>query len=102
MQGAGAAGEAVASPVDWGGMLDRLAQVITPQEDAAVRSLASNTTIPPALLVVRMHYFMSGLLVGHGITTWQQLCPNLPGDVPTLLCLSYDVNRCSVSLLCCK
>ena len=85
MQGVRASAAVDAAPINWGSMLDRLAQVITPQEDAAVRSLASNSTIPPALLVVRMHYFMSGLLVGHGITTWEQLCPNFPGEYLTLL-----------------
>ncbi len=65
--------------VDWSAMLDRLSACITPQEDAAVRRLGRDTTIPAPLLEVRMHNLVAGLLVKHALTTWPQLHASFPG-----------------------
>jgi hypothetical protein len=69
---------------DWGGMLDRLSQVLTPQEDAGVRQVIADKRIPSGLLDLHLHKHVAELLVNHGISTWPQLHLSFPGEVPAL------------------
>ncbi len=63
---------------DWGGMLDRLSHCITPQEEAAIRQAAVDRGSPSHLR--NLHNLVAGLLVGHGITTWDHLHASFPGE----------------------
>ena len=64
---------------DWGGLLDKLSEAITPSEDAALRRLAADGS-DPCSLSVRMHHHVAGLLVGHRLATWGQLHASFPGE----------------------
>jgi len=78
-------------------MLDRLSQVITPQEDAAVRQIASDASVNPSLLDVRMHRCVAGLLVGHGITTWNRLRACFPGERLPVNSFRFPESECSAT-----
>jgi hypothetical protein len=66
-------------------MLDRLSQIITPQEVAGVRQVAADKRIPSDLLDLIMHNYVAGLLVKHGIATWHLLRISFPGERPTCI-----------------
>jgi hypothetical protein len=61
---------------NWIGMLNRLSQVITPQQvrDAAV------DVVGPKNLELHLHNHVAGLMVKHGIATWDQLRTRFPGE----------------------
>ena len=61
----------------WGTLLDRLSELIMPQEEAAVRQAAGDKGSPSHLR--QLHNLVAGLLVKHGLTTWPQLHTSFPG-----------------------
>ncbi len=63
---------------DWRSLLDRLAVLITPQEEAAVRQAAVDKGSPSHLR--DLHNHVAALLVKHGLTTWEQLHASFPRD----------------------
>ena len=64
-------------------MLNRLAKVVRPEEEAAVRRI--DTIQPPALSEACMPDYVVALLVSHAITTWDDLYTTFTGETP-LLC----------------
>ncbi len=61
----------------WGALLDRLSELITPLEEAAVRQVAGDKGSPSNTRELHIH--VAGLLVKHGLTTWNLLHTTFPG-----------------------
>ena len=61
----------------WGALLDRLSELLTPQEEAAVRQVAGDKGSPSNTRELHIH--VAGLLVKHGLTTWDLLHTTFPG-----------------------
>jgi len=62
---------------DWGAMLDRLSNCITPNEEVATRQASVDRGSPTYLR--DLHNHVGRLLVKYGITTWHHLRRTFPG-----------------------